>query len=284
MFTKSESVRVRFLFYRLEVIKMSDVALKAWLNDFLMFSKKSKEFISKVNNISNLELLFEICTAANVGVPEVLLNNISNDMSVEEIKRIRDNFLREKYNVDVSRVLDTATNIGLRISKIENEFETAITNFEKVEKHLKNQLSIKDKELVDKENKLEKISKDYKEIEQRFERYKGYEEKKKDKEENQSLGNMEHKSVKKENTDKKDEKKYTSEDNYNARITFVKFLENYFCDKNIPEENKDFFLEFIEKEDTDFEMLHQAAKVKNLSVKQMKRLYEAMKRDIDLEK
>ena len=91
---------------------------------------------------------------------------------------------------------------------------------------------------------------------------------------------MEHKSVEKENTDRKEQ--YTSEDNCKARIAFVNYLENYFCDKEIPEENKDFFLEFVEKDDTDFEMLMQAAKVKNLNVKQMKRLYEAMKRDIVL--
>lgn len=123
---------------------MADVVLKVWFNDFLMFSKKSKEFMSKVNNINNSELRFEICTAINVGVPEVLLNNISNDTSVEEIEAIRDNFLREKYNVDISKVLDRANEIGLKVSKLENGFEAAISSLEKSEKDLKNQLAIKE--------------------------------------------------------------------------------------------------------------------------------------------
>ena len=75
---------------------MSDMDYKSWVNDFLMFSKKSKEFISKVNDMHNSELIFEICTAIDVGVPENLLNDISDDTSVDTVKEIRDRCLRDR--------------------------------------------------------------------------------------------------------------------------------------------------------------------------------------------
>lgn len=257
---------------------MEDIVFKDWLNDFLMFSKQSKEFVFNVNKFDNIDLLFEICTAISVGVPEEFLKDISDDTSVDTVKKIRDNFLREKYNVDVTNVIKTSNEMIIKLSKIENVFETAIAKKEESEKMLKNELSIKENELHNKQKELDKLKEEYSVLEKRLNGIKQYDEDK------HNLGQAEHKQGEKDNSNKKDENKYTTDDNYKARIAFVKYLENYFCDKNIPEENKDFFLEFIEKDDTDFEMLMQAAKVKNLSVTQMKRLYEAMKRDIDLKK